>query len=59
MVDIMMEGVVRKNSTTNREKLIPSHWSHQRTPWMERFFLQRQHQPRERLSLSDMDIRCG
>lgn len=41
MVDIMMEGVVRKNSTTNRVKLMPSHWSHQRTPWTERFFLQR------------------
>ena len=32
MVDRMMEGVVRKNSTTKRMKLMPSHWNHQRKP---------------------------
>ena len=39
MVDRMMAGVVRKKSPTNRVKLMPSHWSHQRKPWTERFFL--------------------
>lgn len=55
MVDIIMEGVVRKNSTTNREKLMPRHWSHHRTPWMERFFLRRA-TPAERVNLSDTDL---
>lgn len=41
MVERMMEGVVRKNSTTKSTKLMPSHWSHQRAPWTERFFLRR------------------
>lgn len=40
IVDRMMEGVVRKNSPTKSVKLIPSHWNHQRKPWMDRFFLQ-------------------
>lgn len=40
MVDRMMEGVVRKNSPKKRVKLMPSHWNHQRRPWIERFFLQ-------------------
>lgn len=41
IVDRMMEGVVRKKSTTKRVKLMLNHRNHQWGPWMERFCLQR------------------
>lgn len=53
MVERMMEGVVRKNSTKESVKLMPSHWDHQWKPWTDRFFLQRREHGLWRLLAQD------
>lgn len=42
MVEMIMEGVVRKNSTIKRSKLMEAHRSHHFNPRTERFFLEKE-----------------
>jgi len=41
MVDMIMDGVVRKNSKMRRDKLMHHHLTHQFSPHTERLFLQK------------------
>lgn len=41
MVEMIMEGVVRKNSTIKRSKLMQVHLNHHFSPRTERFFLEK------------------